>query len=257
MRYRISAVTDIGMIRRDNQDNFFCNGYYVRETGKKTDSFDITIPDEEQIILAVFDGMGGLEKGEVAARIACESVNRLAWMGNESIESAVKSANRALCVIGRERNERMGSTCVFLEKNRGSFRSLNIGDSRAYWITGNTMIQILYDHNETNSRKQLAKSTDMVCGTEYNKNSLTQHLGVLEEEFLLEPYVSEWIRPSIGDMFLLCSDGLNEMLSDDELRDELLANVAIPVKCSRLIEKAKQRGGFDNITAVLMGIEEV
>ena len=130
----------------------------------------------------------------------------------------------------------------------------NIGDSRAYLYRDGVLRQISVDHTEQSSmfRMQEQLGITKLIDIPNSRNTLTQHLGIQENEFILEPTESEMIRVQKKDIYLLCSDGLTGMLQDTEISDVLSMNMDLWNKKRILIEKAMQAGGKDNITVILI-----
>ena len=249
--YIITAATDIGNVRGINQDNFLCNGACKSDMNKEKDVFTDKVGEKDRLLVAVFDGMGGLDNGELAAYIACEITNRYGWMQQESPECIIKRINNRMCEESELSGKQLGSTCVFLEYSDGRFRSWNLGDSRAYWLHDGKLMQISYDHTERNTFEEVAQRAGLEIDTDtLSRNTLTQHLGVAEDDFVLEPYKSEWIMPEAGDAVLLCSDGLTEMLSDTEIQKILTETEQGFQKSLNLKNAAKEKGGKDNITVL-------
>ena len=134
----------------------------------------------------------------------------------------------------------MGSTLAGLLFSGNVAWAFNLGDSRIYQLHDQKLTQLSVDHVDSRP----------LSGNRKAKPSLTQHLGISEEEFLVEPsMISCTLVP--GDTFLLCSDGLTDMLSDEEISEILVDHSSLSSQVERLIDFALERGGRDNITIIL------
>ena len=241
---------NIGKVRKNNEDNFYFDGRCLEETnrGLKQPVSMRTVLRKE-ICYAIFDGMGGENYGECASYAAAiglkTQTKRLMdyfiparTFLNETclrLNSAVVDRAKSLCT------ERMGTTMVSLFFTHRDVYLCNIGDSRAYRLRNGEFLQISVDHIE---RRE---------GLTSKKAPLTQHLGIDPEEFLIEPYIAKGDLRR-GDQYLLCSDGLTDMLSNFEI-DEILNRFYDTTACVQcLIDTALEHGGKDNITVILCRI---
>ncbi len=239
-----SCVSDIGKCRSLNQDNFICAGKYMDE-----DSEPVTFPlagtmtSAKPGLLGIFDGMGGESCGEVASLIASEEAEKLSLTDdpvNDLLEFC-KKANEAICSYAEENGVgSMGTTAAMLGFTEKEIALCNIGDSKIYRLADGDMEQISYDH---------------IAVAAYGvKPPLTQNLGIPESEMTIDPYVARG-RYNDGDIYLICSDGLTDMLTEDEIKTVLLEN-GLDDAVKLLLEKALENGGRDNVTIILCRIEK-
>lgn len=243
-RFTVFAVSVCGMHRPVNEDNIFINGFYKKDVNVRDVSHQSVFGGDEDFVVAVCDGMGGQNDGEIASLEACAAMSDMAA---EDPGLMIKAANDAVCRYNEENGSDSGSTCVLLEYRNGRFRSWNVGDSRAYRICGHTAVQLSVDHTERSRFEGLGGSGGTASG-----NRLTQHLGIDSEDFIIEPYVSEWITPDTGDMFLLCSDGLTGAVEDDEIAQAAEAECGMQEKALALLKMAADKGSTDNISVILI-----
>ena len=241
------GCTDLGRTRPINED-----GYYISEYSKEYDA----------MYAVVADGMGGHKAGEVASSLAVEQVsydvNRGFYGGMSVAElkdllvTAVKHANRLVYDKSQEDQACLGMgttlTLCFLEGDRGIVA--HVGDSRAYLLRGESLHQITTDHSLVNELVTNGKITAEEAINHPQKNVITRALGTSQG---VEIDLYEFTIQS-GDILLLCSDGLSNMLSDSELaelmqtgREKALSDVA-----EQMVAAANEKGGLDNITAVLL-----
>lgn len=197
-----------------------------------------------------FDGMGGESCGEMAAFLAAEACGehfKTAKDGirndpEEFLNEICESMNQAICDYGRTNKiNSMGTTAALLAFAEDAVYSCNLGDSRIYKSDREKFYQISQDH-------VLGRSL-------FGKAPLTQYLGMEEENLQLEPSISRQ-EIKIGDRFLLCSDGITDMLSDGEIADILSRDIPVAKTVEILVDRALKKGGRDNITVVLCEIME-
>lgn len=249
MRYIIQAACGchIGRIRRNNEDNFYFDGKCLeRENNGLQHPVCIESHPKNGLCLAVFDGMGGENFGERASYAAARQMQlterRLADFFiperkylqrlTQQLNEAVAQAQQEMCT------DRMGSTMVSLYFSGRYVYVCNVGDSRAYRLRDGEFLQLSMDHVEKRP------------GRENKKAPLTQYLGLGSEEIQIEPYIAKGDLRK-GDMYLLCSDGLTDMLTNFEITDIMLRNENAESSVQHLIQAALEHGGRDNITAIV------
>lgn len=237
-----------GKVRANNEDNFYFAGEYLpAENDALPTTLTGAFPPDAAPCFAVFDGMGGERYGELAAHAAARRMktllSRTVWSGRDAaarLEELSLSLNAAVLEKAREVLTRhMGSTMAGLLFADGSAYAFNLGDSRVYRSRGDSLTQLSVDH--VDSRALFSRRA---------KPSLTQHLGIDEEDFVVEPTIVR-CQPEPGDCFLLCSDGLTDMLTDAEIGSLLRAGETARDKAETLIASALDRGGRDNVTVIV------
>ena len=253
-KYQICVISDAGRARTNNEDNYVCFDSCMQSAGDKQDRQCRRIETDGPFILAVFDGIGGLKAGEVAAFKAAKELSTgygQDWYETDSMESIIQRLNTAVC----EETPKIecGCTAVLCRITEHYFYIANVGDSRAYLYRPGSLEQISFDHTETNSMLALQKEMGVHMDLDLSRTSdaLTQYLGVEESEFVLEPFLSgarEWKK---GDIILLCSDGLTTMVSDEDIEEILESELQLQDKLELLVEEALENGGKDNITVIV------
>ena len=253
MAYQIeyAYTCHIGKIRNNNEDNFWCCGDSLEAQNQGMSHIRSGyMKQSEYPLLAVFDGMGGESCGEMAAFLAAEACGehfKTAKDGirndpEEFLNEICESMNQAICDNGRTNKiNSMGTTAALLAFAEDAVYSCNLGDSRIYKSDREKFYQISQDH-------VLGRSL-------FGKAPLTQYLGMEEENLQLEPSISRQ-EIKIGDRFLLCSDGITDMLSDGEIADILSREAPVEETAGILLERALKKGGRDNITLVLCEVKE-
>lgn len=247
--------TDVGMKRSGNQDSF---GIYELA--------------ENATLLVVCDGMGGVVGGEKASRLALDAffaeVKKVCDPKTENgvldassvkiptlLETALGEANRAVLREAKANSELegMGTTLVALFFCDGTAYSLNVGDSRLYGIVDGKATQITRDHSYVQMLVDLGRITPEEAKDNPKKNIITRAVGTSQElEADIAPVDSALLCD--GAYFLLCSDGLSNMLGDDEIAAIACGEGTLEEKAAKLVENANEMGGTDNITVVLAQI---
>lgn len=251
-----AAVCGPGRIREQNQDNFYLNGIY-REDPCATEIRCERGHYFDRGFFAVADGMGGEKFGELASCIAVRSLDVLLKPhGNEDVSRYLLERNEEICALIREKGVRSGTTFVSIDIQDSRVDVTNVGDSRAYLLREGRLRQISKDHTAIRQMVELGVVTPEQAATHPDRHKLTQHLGIFPEELVIEPYtVTGSLRD--GDLFLLCSDGLYDMVEDSVLESALKETGTLDQKATHLFDLAMQAGGRDNITVLLILAREV
>lgn len=235
-----------GGVRKTNQDNFFVQNRYRKSNEPDIDliySGEFSSIDNE--IIAVYDGMGGEACGEIASLIAASETPRYLNLSEENyLLGLCKYLNQKVCDFAKMNNvSSMGSTAAVMRFEKDKIFICNLGDSRIYRIREDGIKQISKDHILTD-----------FCG---KKPPITQFLGIPETDMLIEPYLAagEYID---GDKYLLCSDGLTDMVHEEDIFSIVSKNSTnVEAATKELVSKALQNGGVDNITAILCEINKI
>lgn len=240
-----------GKVRANNEDNFWCCGESLEVEHQGTeDVITASAVSLKMPALAVFDGMGGESCGEIASFLASKTFGEFYkknkkeirnWP-DEFLEKCCESMNHAVCEYGRDHKIRsMGTTAAILVFGKEQIGICNLGDSRIYQFSHGQFRQISADHV-------------LDIGL-FGKAPLTQYVGVPEEQMDLEPMIDSLVCET-GTRYLICSDGLTDMLSDGEIADVLSRDSSVQETVELLQERALKKGGRDNITIVLCEILE-
>lgn len=243
MRFSCAARTDVGVVRSGNEDTY--------------------LMADDRGLFVVADGMGGHAAGEVAsemaARLVAESYRPVRGMSDDELMaqmvSAIRTANTAIFerTLQEQDKRGMGTTTTVLALLPRRYLIGQVGDSRAYMLRGNTLTQITKDHSYVQEQIDAGRLTPEEARVHPYANVITRCVGssgdVVPDLFIgtLEA----------GDLLLLASDGLTGMMEDDDLQAILEQGGSLEDQVDRLIAEANRRGGLDNITVVLVQIEEV
>lgn len=236
----IQGITDIGKIRRINQDNF------------------LILENDSVQLMMVADGMGGAKAGEVASLLACQSIERQ-FMGQDFSDLTVSEAQQWLkhaflsmnkevyqASVNNTHYSGMGSTAVATLFFKDVCIVANVGDSRCYVVnSANEFVQISVDHSLVNEMIRLKRITAEQAKTHPQRSVLTNVCGVIPnievDIFEVHDYSS----------VLCCSDGVHSMLEDQDIFNILQSNETTAFKVQHILHHANIRGGIDNITLTL------
>jgi PPM family protein phosphatase len=240
----VSCVSDIGLVRQNNEDSYKL------------------LTDVHFFVLA--DGMGGHLAGEVASKEAVDGMCALFYERYHSsrtdlaqaerlFKEIIQEVNGAIYRMGRENAELrgMGTTlCCILIHPEGLIYG-HVGDSRIYRLRKRKLEQLTQDHSLLRELIDLGQITEQQAEDFLYKNIITKAIGT---EPCVEPDITHAALES-GDMFLMCTDGLTDLVSFEEIQETMNENAEEEI-ASLLVEKSKQKGGYDNITVILIKVRE-
>lgn len=246
-----SGQTDVGLARKHNEDYFEID------------------PDRNLYVVA--DGMGGHSHGEVASRIAVEAIRdyiveedgsdatgisdepQLREHSNR-LRNAVRTAHDQVLDAIHENGalQGMGTTVVGFLVDSGVAAVAHVGDSRAYRLRDGRLELLTQDHTWVHEQVLAGYLSEEQARVHPLKNVVTRALGS-EKEITVDLQEQE-VRG--GDLYLICSDGLTTMLNDEEIAERLDAARPLEVICRGLIDEANARGGLDNITVILLRVDD-
>lgn len=241
---RYFYTSHVGRVRKENQDNFFCNGVFLPHRNHGTDDIlEGRVTTDKDPVFAIFDGMGGEECGEMAAYLAAKEMAEFPFgKGMEKdFFDFCKIANRRICDYTKEENiSSMGTTAAIMKFTKEDCGICNIGDSKIFLLSEGMLNQLSMDHVGI-----------AVFG---KKPPLTQNLGIPEDEMLIDPYAAIGsYRP--GDVYLICSDGVTDMLTVERIQ-EILTKDSGHDAARQLLSEALENGGKDNTSFILLYVEK-
>jgi len=233
LRLIVHGKTDKGLVRKENEDAFCI--------------------EKDLGLLAIADGMGGHASGEVASKMAIEILrNSLKKEGEpvpDRLNSGVKLANKMIYEASRSQSQLngMGTTLTAVQFDGNRLSIAHVGDSRAYLIRGGVIEQLTDDHTIVFEQMARGMITREEAARSDMRNILSKALGIAPEVDV----DMEELTVSEGDQLVLCSDGLSELISDDEILAEVQSSNRPDLACNELVDLANQRGGEDNITVIV------
>jgi PPM family protein phosphatase len=238
------VVTDLGNVRTNNEDM----GLFVRIADER-------IRRERGHLLLVADGMGGHNAGEVASRMAAEVISQEYFKHKGTIENcllfALKTANQKIYEASQAKPQYrgMGTTCTAIVIQEQQLFYAHVGDSRAYLFKNQAITQLTEDHTLVQDMVKKGEITAEEAETHPKRNILTNAMGTRPEIRIDVGKCNELFEEN--DRLLLCSDGLYDYLTDTDLSQYLLAENLRTI-ANDMVQEAKNRGGHDNITVVLV-----
>ncbi len=251
LRFRACGLSDVGMSRSHNEDCFAI--------------------DPQHQLYVVADGMGGHSHGEIASRIAVDTIRDFVrqpvdpdqtWPANQdgrhrrmsgTLVAAIRLAHDK--VLGAIRDNAtlhgMGTTVASVMALDGMASVAHVGDSRVYRLREGRLELLTQDHTWVNEQVVAGFLSEEQARVHPLKNVVTRALGGDNE---VEVDVRE-VELKAGDLFLLCSDGLTTMMPDARILENLTASNGLEEACRRLVQEANAAGGLDNVTIVLLQAE--
>lgn len=257
LKLRAAVQTHVGHVRANNEDNFYLSRHIRADVSQKEAGFRCTVRDS-RFLAAVADGMGGEELGELASLLAVQSLRPCGWNAvRDAAMTSIWQANSQICAeVEKNGGRRVGSTLVALYIDRGKTLCCNIGDSRCYLLRNGALTQLSVDHNKARRMVELGVLTPEQAARHPSRHELTQHLGIFESEMVIEPAFSEALELRCGDRFLLCSDGLTDMVTEADIAERLIEGGTPEEQAADLIQMALEHGGRDNVTALVIQVEK-
>jgi protein phosphatase len=268
MIVELHAKSDVGRVRRGNEDNFLVLDLSSQKTWTGSDG--VQAPKEltklklgdKGLVLVVSDGMGGALAGDVASRMAVDSVREM-LVGTDSeegcaaetplvecLKNATVYANLAIHLRSQEdsRCSGMGATFTGAAIKGDMLDLVQVGDSRGYMIRKETIQLATKDQSLVQQLVDVGQISEAEAETHMFRNVILQALGAQSD---VTPVTGK-IQLRRGDILLLCSDGLSGKLRSEDIQNIVASNPDLTTACDELIAEANNRGGEDNITVVLV-----
>ncbi len=238
------GITDKGKRRTKNEDTFFAH-----ETA-----------DQRFIVASVIDGVGGYTGGDVAAGIARSVIIKNLESVSEDIIDALRDAIVAANVeINEEKKEEPGIdqmacvlTCVVADVKNNKCWYAHVGDTRIYLFRDHSLVKISRDHSVVGFLEESGRLSEEEAMRHPRRNEINKALGFEEDISVMEDFIETGESPFLpGDVLLLCSDGLTDMINSGTITQVLNTKKNLAAKAKALVNAANEAGGNDNITAVL------
>jgi protein phosphatase len=235
--FEVASLSDAGRVRTLNEDGVAVDG--------------------DRGFAIVTDGMGGHRAGDVASRLALESMARLLdkadALSSEWARTAVTEANAIVHSTAQKQavHTGMGSTLAMAACDGDRIILAHVGDSRIYRLSDGQLELLTRDDSVLNDQVEMGLIAANEAGESHNRHFVTQALGI-------SPQVAAHVREETlrdGDIYLLCTDGLNDLVSDTDIKiiiDALKTN--LPLTAGHLVQLANDSGGYDNITVALLHV---
>ena len=222
MKIKDYCIVNNGIKPTNNEDNIYANGFFLSRYNDGINNYESKINStRNELVYAIFDGIGGLSNGELASFIGVSNVN-----------NGIKYINKKLLEIKKEQNIELGTTCC-IARIKGSMMHLEqVGDSPVYIYSNSKLIKFIEKNNDS--------------------NLLDNYLGNNNDIYIL----NNDIKLKRNDIVLMCSDGLSSLLNDEEIISILKSNNDIKFMSYKLVNEALKKGGNDNISIIILKIEK-
>ncbi|MDE6339967.1 MAG: protein phosphatase 2C domain-containing protein, partial [Muribaculaceae bacterium] len=244
---KIYGETNLGLVRQNNEDTLICQ--YIR--------------DNNRILCAAIDGLGGYEGGEVASEIARNVIIKhledfMSPKIGQLLKDAFVEANNDIVRQQKARPKLTHMGCVasaaVIDLLQGIIYIAHVGDSRIYMYAGGELKKLTHDHSLVGYREEIGEMTEEAAMSHPKRNVIDRYLGDRPLEMDTD-YIEVSVFPIEGkSQFLFCSDGLTDLVNSSRITEILSQQISIDCKAQRLITSANEAGGRDNITVVLADV---
>lgn len=258
----IAALSHSGMAGKNNEDRYAVSSFRMGEE------------DERPVVFAVVaDGIGGHRAGEVAAELTVNYISQGVAESNgkkplKIMENAIQDASQAVAAhsASRAEQEGMGATCACIWIVENKLYVAHVGDSRVYLVRGEHIRRLTLDHTWVQEAVDKGILDIEHARDHPNVHVIRRYLGSVElpevdfrlymndSETNAEAEANQGIDLEPGDMLLICTDGLTDLVWDDEIFKAMRSQPNLKTAAEALVEAANQRGGHDNITVVLLAV---
>ena len=257
---RVSVATNIGKVRGNHEDNFYLEGIYMNDIFRNDFSATYTLQHADGMNFAVFDGMGGAAYGEVASEIAVQTMRKYEKKFktvenvralDQCVSEYVNESNQAICNMLLEKHSlNGGTTFAMIHFFENAVKLYYLGDSRIYAISNHEITQLTRDHTLANQKIDASIYTEEEARNSPDHHRLTLFIGADKNDVGLNADSRPLIPYQNGLKFLLCTDGLTNMCSDEQISSILSENYFN--EAAVLVQEALKNGGEDNITCIVL-----
>ena len=249
MKMQCYAQTNIGSVRKENQDNYYCNGSFKLSARSPQEEL-ISAPEGAEFLFGVFDGMGGEAHGEECAMLCATTLARF-QAREQPFEAPAfyQQANEAVCALEQRVQETGGSTAAVAQVRGNRVFASNAGDSRVYHLRGGVLQCLTRDH----TRYQQMIEAGVPDPDPGERHVLTKFIG-MDNRRPLTPNFAVSVKLEPGDRIVLCSDGITGVLSDEQIAETLSKSHMPEVSGRALVQQALDAGSRDNVTLLLADV---
>lgn len=253
-----AVINNKGRVRANNEDNFYFNGKYLRRNEVDKGAFETGRSSSSVQLYAVCDGMGGTDAGEEASCRAVEALARRKseygrMMNPRELSAALRSISDQISAEAAQRNQKSGTTIVMMLAAAGRVIFANVGDSRIYRFRNQTLTQISVDHSRVQRMISMGILTPEQARTDPSRHVITQYLG-MAGEIKISPYLVSDAELLRDDVYILCSDGLTDMVEDFQIEAILREKRKPQAAAEALFKTAMSNGGRDNVTIMVLHV---
>ncbi|MBR1707275.1 MAG: serine/threonine-protein phosphatase [Clostridia bacterium] len=261
MAWKVNAavISSIGCIRKNNEDNFYFLGDYMLQEEMNDGAHIIHSTSVPHELYAILDGVGGGDAGECASSMTAKLMST--WEGKiilnpeKEIEEVAKYASKAVFDESIRLSARnMGTTMALLYIHPNGALAANVGDSRVYRLRAGKLEIMTQDHSHVYNMYLANKLTLEGARKHRMSNVITRYLG-MDPDKMPEPFTYQnKFQIQKGDRYMLCSDGVSDMMSHDELKKYLIRSNNANQTAEDIVSMALELGGKDNTTCIIVDI---
>lgn len=253
------AKSNVGLVRTNNEDNYLL-GHCLNEDSSLQSIAHINKIIDSWISVAVFDGMGGLECGEVASNIASH-VFQAEFMCNMHVSrhdinrivtDAFVKANQAVI---DEKKQPCGTTGSVVVTDGDAFKVFHVGDCRVYLYRKNKLYRLTKDQTLAQLKMDIGIYSSWQEVPKKENHQLTEYIGMEEYGGQIKPYESEWINLCDDDEIILCSDGIYDMCKDEGIERIISSENEPEPAADEIMQLAMKNGGNDNATIIIVKMQ--
>lgn len=248
--------SNMGKVRKNNEDNFYFNGLYMNEEKRNQGGLFSRKDDNAVQIYAVCDGMGGADAGEDASICAVRELEKFATSGNGISDAAIRTmivnTSNMIADAAAQKCISSGTTIAMMVLNNNQFRTVHVGDSRVYTMLGSKLKRLTVDHSEVQRLFSMGLITEAEMRTHPKRHMISQFMGMPRDDATVSPTISTPVPLVAGQRFVLCSDGLTDMVTDEEIESILAAAETASDAAKQLVLAALRNGGKDNVTVIVL-----
>ena len=254
---RAAVVSHIGCVRKNNEDNFFANGDLMEDREVNAGAVVRLECQQTNHLFAVCDGMGGLRGGEYASAIGVHAVKRLYGQLKRKMlvenlrDFCIRTSQQIFEDARRRKLDKEGTTIAMLLIQGHIATAVNVGDSRVYVLRLGKLIQISHDHTDVFSQMLRGQLTREQMRKHPQGNVINQYLGIPKEAIHNDYMYYRDFMLCNGDRFVICSDGVSDLLTDDQM-EFMVKSYSDPMEAAKaLVSRALELGGKDNATCIV------
>lgn len=259
INYQSALVCCKGCVRGNNEDNFYFLGDYMKLKEMDAGAHIVTSGSKDRQTYAIFDGMGGEQYGEKAAFFAAEMFMQQEGVLFNDLQKNVadyaRTASLNIYEYAQKHNSAgMGSTFAGLLIQKGKALAVNVGDSRVYRLRDQCLELMTKDHSYVYDLYLAGRLTREQARKHPRNNVITRYLGMPEDKIDDDFIFVEPLELCYQDRFMLCSDGLCDLLSDAQIEEILVRQATPDGAATALAQAALELGGKDNITCIVTDV---
>ena len=256
-----AVVNNKGCVRGNNEDSFLLNGEFMARSAMNDGYCALRTCRDAVQVYSVCDGMGGADAGEEASYLAVSELARYRQEGRDlyheqSVVGALRAKSDSVYEDSVAHSRKSGTTTVLMSIYENMATLAHVGDSRIYRMRGGKLTQMTSDHSEVQRLISIGLITPEQARVHPRRHVISQFMG-MPTDIRVAPTVQQGIELQPGDVFLLCSDGLTDMVEDRDIEQIMRANDKIKIAAQELLKKALQNGGKDNVTVMLVRVAGV